>query len=521
MNDRASPALALDGDASEPAPREDSSAGYANLIQAAFDASILEPGRRIFVNRNLRFDQIRHVGFDMDYTLAPYQKRQIEELSFRLTAQKLVHNLGYPKEILEIPYDPSFVVRGLVVDKKLGNIFKMNAHNHVGRVYHGRRPLEKEERRELYRNVKIRLTAPKYHWIDTLFALPEAALYADIIDLFELQLKQPVSYWKLFDDIRASIDECHRDGSLKTIVKADLGKYIVADPMLPQTLHKLRSSGKKLFVLTNSLWDYTNEVMSFILNNKIPEYQDWRKFFDLVIVGASKPAFFTGSQAFAKVDVTSGAVFTDPVTRFEKHGVYQGGSIERFEQILGDRGDAILYVGDHIYGDIIRSKKDSLWRTALILEELEEELARLHTIHRSQSDLVTLEEHRATLDQEITTLKLKISAIEAALDDRPDRNEEETEELQRVRRQLRLQLDRKRRDIRAVITRRDQLANEVERCYNPYWGSVFKEGDHNSRFGEQVEDYACIYTSRVSNFLAYSPSQYFRAPRHWMPHEKI
>ena len=41
----------------------------------------------------------------------------------------------------------------------------------------------------------------------------------------------------------------------------------------------------------------------------------------------------------------------------------------------------------------------------------------------------------------------------------------------------------------------------------------------NSRFGEQVEDYACVYTSRVSNFLAYSPLQYFRSPRDHMPHE--
>jgi len=35
-----------------------------------------------------------------------------------------------------------------------------------------------------------------------------------------------------------------------------------------------------------------------------------------------------------------------------------------------------------------------------------------------------------------------------------------------------------------------------------------------------VEDYACVYTSRVSNFLAYSPVQYFRAPRALMPHER-
>jgi len=143
------------------------------------------------------------------------------------------------------------------------------------------------------------------------------------------------------------------------------------------------------------------------------------------------------------------------------------------------------------------------------------------SLGRTQSDLVALEEHRATLDHEITTLKLKIYALEQAIDDRPDRQREEIDELSRGRRSLRLTLDRKRRDLRAVIARRDDLALEIERSYNPYWGSVFKEGGDNSRFGEQVEDYACIYTSRVSNFLAYSPQQYFRSPRHWMAHEKI
>jgi hypothetical protein len=36
-----------------------------------------------------------------------------------------------------------------------------------------------------------------------------------------------------------------------------------------------------------------------------------------------------------------------------------------------------------------------------------------------------------------------------------------------------------------------------------------------------VEDYACVYTSRVSNFLSYSPMQYFRSPRASMPHERL
>jgi len=34
-----------------------------------------------------------------------------------------------------------------------------------------------------------------------------------------------------------------------------------------------------------------------------------------------------------------------------------------------------------------------------------------------------------------------------------------------------------------------------------------------------VKDFACIYTSAVSNFLAYPGDMYFRSTREIMPHE--
>ena len=49
---------------------------------------------------------------------------------------------------------------------------------------------------------------------------------------------------------------------------------------------------------------------------------------------------------------------------------------------------------------------------------------------------------------------------------------------------------------------------------------MFKEGNENSRFGEQVQDYADLYTSRVANFLYYSPMQVFHSPRATMAHER-
>jgi len=81
---------------------------------------------RVFVNRNLRMTDIRAIGFDLDHTLAHYDPIPVEELAFDLTKRKLVENKGYPREVLQFQYDPQWVIRGLVVDKKRGNIFKMD-----------------------------------------------------------------------------------------------------------------------------------------------------------------------------------------------------------------------------------------------------------------------------------------------------------------------------------------------------------------------------------------------------------
>ena len=508
------------------AARDDAKDDARRKLDALIDASaqtVLDPARRIFVNRTLRLEQIRQVGFDMDYTLLPYRKRNMEELSFQLTVEKLIRDLGYPEQIREIRYDPSFVVRGLLVDKKLGNILKIDQFGHVGRGYHGRGALPKDRRRQLYRTRKLRLTSPRYHWIDTLFALPEAVLYADIIDLYELKLKRKrINYRKLFTDIRTAIDECHRDDSLKSIIMADFPRFVRYDPELPLALHKLRSGGKRLFLLTNSYWKYTNAAMSFLLDDRVPEYPSWLNYFDVIIVGAKKPGFFTEERPFREIDRKTDEPMDAPVTRFERQHVYEGGCISRMESILRDRGENILYVGDHIYGDIIRSKKESLWRTALVLEELEEELRLTTSLHHAQADLVDLEERRNLAEHEITQLRLKLATLERSTDDYDDEADEATkDELQRARRALRLSLDSARRNLRTVIERRDALNAEVEQCFNPHWGSPFKEGGENSQFGRQVEDYACIYTSRASNLVFYSPHQFHRAPRHWMPHEKV
>lgn len=42
--------------------------------------------------------------------------------------------------------------------------------------------------------------------------------------------------------------------------------------------------------------------------------------------------------------------------------------------MIGAKGKDVLYVGDHIFGDILKSKKIQGWRTFLIVPELVREL---------------------------------------------------------------------------------------------------------------------------------------------------
>jgi HAD superfamily 5'-nucleotidase-like hydrolase len=450
----------------------------------------------------------------MDYTLAVYHLQRLETLAFGMTVRRMIDVMGYPRELASLVYDPEFVIRGLVVDKLHGNIFKMDRHNHVGRCYHGRRPLGQDDLKRLYRGEKIHLSSPRFAWIDTLFALPEACLFALGIELLE-GAGTPVDYTRFFGDIREAIDTVHRDGTLKAEVGRDLSRYILRDPDLGPALHKLRSGGKKLFLLTNSLWDYTDAVMSFLLDGVLHEYPTWRNYFDVLVTGAAKPAFFSEQRPLWLLG--PGGERLSEATSLERGRIYEGGDLHTLERLMGIGGDRVLYVGDHIYGDILRSKKSSLWRTCMVVQEIEEELAWLERNADPLAELARLEGLRVRMEDELAMHRSALNALDRRIDRGADGAREE---LEAERRRAKAGLEGLRRALREADGRIAELEQGVEEGLNPYWGLTFKEGNENSRFGEQVEVYACLYTSRASNLVYYSPMQYFRSPRAMMPHER-
>jgi len=79
---------------------------------------------------------------------------------------------------------------------------------------------------------------------DTLFGLPEACLYSDLVDFFDKQNSNlestdaAISYWSLFEDIRQTIHGIHIDGTLKREVLNDIHKYVKKDSRIATLFHR-------------------------------------------------------------------------------------------------------------------------------------------------------------------------------------------------------------------------------------------------------------------------------------------
>ncbi|GMJ15403.1 hypothetical protein like AT1G75210 [Hibiscus trionum] len=491
-------------------------------------------GKQIFCNRSLNMRNIVAVGFDMDYTLAQYKPETFESLAYEGTIRKLVYDLGYPQELLAWKFDPKYMVRGLVLDKKRGNILKMDRHKYVKVAYHGFRELSKEDKVGTYGNTLIRdsFDEPDYALIDTLFSLAEAYLFAQLVDFKDNnpgKVPEGVDYARMYKDVRAAVDLCHRDGTLKQMVAKDPKRYINEDNLIVPMFKMLRDSGRSTFLVTNSLWDYTNIVMNFLcasrtLDGSLTCNFDWLQYFDVVITGSAKPGFFHEDNRanIFEVEPESGMLLnTDNGTPMAQVGntspnvlskglnkscrVFQGGNVAHLHKLLSiESSSQVLYVGDHIYGDILRSKKVLGWRTMLVVPELEREVELLWEFRDMRKQLRLLRNERDLVEDQIHHLKWSLKLGKLC--------DDEKQKITSALGELESQSDK-------VRLAHQQAQRECHQKFHKIWGQLMKTGYQNSRFAHQVERFACLYTSQVSNLSLYSPDKYYRPSEDFMPHE--
>ncbi|KAL3109940.1 hypothetical protein niasHT_017313 [Heterodera trifolii] len=453
-----------------------------------------EPEKRIFVNRTVRLEKIQLFGFDMDYTLAEYKSPIMEAETFKFCIDYLIR-IGYPTEIAEFEYDPMFSIRGLWFDIKFGNLLKVDGFGNILRASHGRRFLTWKEVEDCYPNKFVQLSERQIYVLNTLFNLPDAYLITRLVDFFDKFEQTPdrtgvrygdvtMSYNAIYQDIRAAMDHVHGGisvGQLKKKILTRIGDFVEKDERIGVLLAQLRATGRKTFLLTNSDYEYTKGIMTFLLG---PE---WCSFFDMIIVDACKPLWFGEGTVFREVDTETGALKIGvPTNPLKKTGaVYSGGSCEAFRRLLNVRGKEVLYIGDHIFGDVLRSKKTKGWHTFLVVPELSRELA----VWTGKRELF---ERLQQLESELAELYRN---LDANTRDKP------TEAVTGT-----------------VFKAIQAFTQSMEQQYGVF-GSLFRSGTRTSFFASQVERYADLYAGSCFNLVHYPVFYFFRAPMALMPHE--
>lgn len=453
---------------------------------------------KVYVNRTLNLKRIKYIGLDMDHTLIRYNTENFERLSHTTIMNKLVSTKNYPEAIKKLQFDFNFALRGLVVDRKKGNLLKLNRYTAIRNSFHGLKPLDFKTHQKVYKSTYIDLSKSDYIPIDTSFSYSLAHAYSQLVELkdSDANLKLP-DYSQIADDVIDALDEAHRDGSLKNEVRKNLAHYIIKDEDVVRGLEKFKKHGKKIFILTNSDFSYSKLLLDYAINPFLPNGQSWLDLFELVITFAQKPKFFYDDSKFLKVNPTDGTMtnFDDKLVP----GVYQGGGARKFTEDFGLDGDDILYIGDHIYGDILRLKKDCNWRTAMIIEELEDEIAQNKASEPIMSEIDSLMRKKEPFEDELTDLMTKKIEKATPVD------EKRISELQDA--------------ITETDTQISQLIRKQQALYNPNWGQLMRAGNEESYFAYQMERYACVYMSKLRDLFALSPRTYFRAPRRPLSHE--
>jgi hypothetical protein len=243
----------------------------------------------------------------------------------------------------------------------------------------------------------------------------------------------------------------------------------------------------------------------------MPPGKTWRDLFELVIVGARKPGFFLYQlPLFSIADEQQGLLRPVPGA-IPGPGAYLGGDASKVEQYLGLSGASILYVGDHIFADVKVSKASLRWRTALILRELEQELAAVEEFSATERVLAGLMTEKIALESALSRIRLAMQRLRGGYADRPQASMRELEaEFQRVREQ-----------IVALDERIAPLARQASELENPRWGALLRSGNDKSHLARQIERSADVYTSRVSNLLFATPFAYLRSRSGTMPHDPL
>jgi len=439
----------------------------------------------VFCNDEIDLSKVEVYGFDYDYTLASY-KKGVEYLIHDIAKEHLVKKYGYPEGVAKLIYDPLFAIRGLHYDVEKGLLLKVDSFHQIqlGTVHRGREKVDDENVLKLYKrrhlpvnylesrpdNVNLKMVQ-----LADIFSKPEMSLLAAVVDYF---LNNGIEYQpeSLYYDISKCIGLAHATFHSETRSNPHL--YLHKDMDLHPYLRCLQDAGKKIFLITNSPFETVNVGMTFQVG------EDWRSLFDVIIVQAGKPHFFTNNaQPFRELDLNRRVSFWDKVVELEKGKIYVGGTIDDFQRLTGWKGGKVMYFGDHPYTDLADVTLHHGWKTAAVIRELEKEIAMMNTKEFKWG---------------VNWQQVLKSLVE-------DHQDIEDPEAKKVIEEWKMEVN--------------DVSQSLRNMFNPHFGSMFRSYSNPTYFSRKLFRFSDIYTSRVTNLMRYSQNHTFYPRRGALPHE--
>ncbi|KAK7121519.1 hypothetical protein R3I93_022566 [Phoxinus phoxinus] len=442
----------------------------------------------IFANNQMSLQDIEIYGFDYDYTLAFYSSH-LHTLIFNIARDILIEEHRYPEGLREYDYIPNFVIRGLHYDVQKALLMKIDAFHYIqlGTVYRGLNPVPEKEVIAMYEgsHVPLEIMSDFYgksshghtmkQFMD-IFSLPEMTLLSCVNDYF---LKHNIDYEPvhLYKDVKEAIGDVHVRGIMYRAVEADIEKYICYGEQTHAVLQKLSKMGKKMFLITNSPFDFVDRGMNYIVG------KDWQDLFDVVIVQADKPGFFNDRRKPFRRVTDKGVLLWDRIHHLEKGQIYKQGNLYEFLRLTGWRGSKVLYFGDHIYSDLADLTLKHGWRTGAIIPELRKEIKIMNT-----------EEYVHTMTW--------LQALTGLLEQMQVHQDPASQTV-----------------IQQWISEREDMRLRTKDIFNGKFGSLFRTYHNPTYFSRRLSRFADIYMASLSCLLNYDLQHTFYPRRTPLQHE--
>ena len=340
------------------------------------------------------FKDVDIIGFDIDFTLLLYNKKNMMKLIYDSIGKYLINHKKYPEKIkyeFNKEFVDSFSCKNIVIDYKRGNALKLRKDKSIIKCYHGRHELNKEEINSIYDNSSFPLFTKSILYTDDFylnidsFQPQNLAMFLVCVDLFdkgELKIKE-------YEDIITHIcDAMNYNYAIKSFEDfSTFGYYfpeIYNHPELylykyncEELLDKLRKKGKKIFFATNSNYSYSHYILEKTMG------ENYHNYFDLCFYKSCKPGFFqdpkkSDSKCFFFNDKKqiSCIELSDEIYKKISEGnkIFTGGSyvlVENyFKKMLKKKNLKCIFVGDNMIGDCEVPSKLLGWESVFIYDDI-------------------------------------------------------------------------------------------------------------------------------------------------------